>query len=91
MEAAGEVRVTETHAAAGRLIAGAKAVCGRCLVRVMCLAYAMATGQDGVWGGTTDYERRTWCFTAGQQPAPGQAADTWAAGQLTASSDGESP
>jgi WhiB family transcriptional regulator, redox-sensing transcriptional regulator len=42
--------VSETHAAAGRQITAAKAVCGRCLVRVMCLACALATGQDGVWG-----------------------------------------
>jgi WhiB family redox-sensing transcriptional regulator len=36
----------------------AKAVCGRCLVRRRCLAYAMGTRQAGIWGGTTDNERR---------------------------------
>ena len=79
--------LTETHAAAGRQIAAAKAVCGRCLVRVTCLAYAMATGQDGVWGGTTGYERHSWRFASRQQVAPGQAAGTRAAGQLTAPPD----
>jgi WhiB family transcriptional regulator, redox-sensing transcriptional regulator len=61
--------VTETHVSAGRQIAAAKAVCGHCLVRVTCLAYALATGQDGVWGGTTGSERRAWRF-AGQLTAP---------------------
>jgi WhiB family transcriptional regulator, redox-sensing transcriptional regulator len=73
--------VTETHASA-------KAVCGRCLVRVTCLAYAMATGQDGVWGGTTGSERRAWRFSAGPQAAPGQAAGTRTAGRLTVPPDG---
>jgi WhiB family redox-sensing transcriptional regulator len=35
----------------------AKAVCGRCPVRASCLSYALETGQDGVWGGTTREER----------------------------------
>jgi WhiB family transcriptional regulator, redox-sensing transcriptional regulator len=65
--------VTETHTSAGRQIAAAKAICGRCLVRVTCMAYAMATGQDGVWGGTTGSERRAWRFSARPQPAPGLA------------------
>jgi WhiB family redox-sensing transcriptional regulator len=36
----------------------AKAVCGRCAVRASCLAYALETMQDGIWGGTTSDERR---------------------------------
>jgi WhiB family transcriptional regulator, redox-sensing transcriptional regulator len=80
--------VTETHASAGRQIAAAKAVCGRCLVHVTCLAYALATGQDGVWGGTTGTERRAWRFDARQQAVPGQAAGARAAGQLTAPPEG---
>ena len=37
----------------------AKAVCGRCAVRPSCLAYALETMQDGIWGGTTSDERRS--------------------------------
>ena len=37
----------------------AKAVCGRCDVRELCLEWALSTGQDsGVWGGTSEEERR---------------------------------
>jgi WhiB family redox-sensing transcriptional regulator len=37
----------------------AKAVCARCDVRELCLEWALATGQDsGVWGGTSEEERR---------------------------------
>lgn len=37
----------------------AKAVCQRCDVRSTCLEWAIATGQDaGVWGGTSEEERR---------------------------------
>ena len=36
----------------------AKAVCFRCAVRAACLSYALATGQAGIWGGTTQEERR---------------------------------
>jgi WhiB family redox-sensing transcriptional regulator len=37
----------------------AKAVCARCPVRRECLAYALQNSQlQGVWGGTSDTERR---------------------------------
>jgi WhiB family redox-sensing transcriptional regulator len=37
----------------------AKAVCRRCPVTGECLAWALEIGQDsGVWGGTTEVERR---------------------------------
>ncbi len=37
----------------------AKAVCADCPVLTACLAYALATRQEyGVWGGTTERERR---------------------------------
>ena len=37
----------------------AKAFCGRCQVRRQCLAFALATSPaHGVWGGTTEDERR---------------------------------
>jgi WhiB family redox-sensing transcriptional regulator len=35
----------------------AKAVCLRCAVRAACLSFALATGQAGIWGGTTQEER----------------------------------
>jgi len=37
----------------------AKAVCQRCSVRGTCLSYAVTTAQDGIWGGTTEQERRS--------------------------------
>jgi WhiB family redox-sensing transcriptional regulator len=44
--------------AAGQ-IAAAKSVCHRCDVRMQCLEWALATGQDsGVWGGLSEEERR---------------------------------
>ncbi|MHB9864043.1 WhiB family transcriptional regulator [Streptomyces sp. YIM S03343] len=37
----------------------AQAVCGSCRVRGQCLEFALTTGQAaGVWGGTTETERR---------------------------------
>ncbi|WP_328349781.1 WhiB family transcriptional regulator [Streptomyces sp. NBC_00445] len=37
----------------------AKAVCGRCAVVQQCLDWAVQVGQvEGVWGGTTESERR---------------------------------
>ncbi|MDQ1436794.1 MAG: WhiB family transcriptional regulator, redox-sensing transcriptional regulator [Acidimicrobiaceae bacterium] len=37
----------------------AKAICARCPVRDTCLAFAIETNQEyGVWGGTTEDERR---------------------------------
>jgi WhiB family redox-sensing transcriptional regulator len=37
----------------------AKAVCRRCPVMTRCLEWALAAGHvDGVWGGTTEGERR---------------------------------
>jgi WhiB family redox-sensing transcriptional regulator len=37
----------------------AKSVCRRCPVQMQCLAWSLETGQEfGVWGGTTESERR---------------------------------
>jgi WhiB family transcriptional regulator, redox-sensing transcriptional regulator len=46
--------------AAGRdRIAAAKQVCRRCPVQATCLSWALDTGQEaGIWGGTTELERR---------------------------------
>lgn len=37
----------------------AKMICGRCDVAAECLAYALANHEQGVWGGTTEAERKT--------------------------------
>jgi WhiB family transcriptional regulator, redox-sensing transcriptional regulator len=48
-----------TTGPAASQIDAAKAVCGRCEVRLQCLEWAMATGQtSGVWGGLSEEERR---------------------------------
>jgi WhiB family redox-sensing transcriptional regulator len=40
-------------------VKAAKAVCGTCPVQSACLLYALQTRQDfGIWGGTTQEERR---------------------------------
>lgn len=36
----------------------AKALCGGCPVKAACLEYALLYGLIGVWGGTTDKERK---------------------------------
>lgn len=42
-----------------RQIEEAKAVCRRCAVREECLDWAIMSGQEhGVWGGTSEDERR---------------------------------
>lgn len=35
-----------------------KAICNECPLKLDCLMYAMTTGQHGIWGGTTENERR---------------------------------
>jgi WhiB family redox-sensing transcriptional regulator len=49
--------VTAAGPALAQVLA-AKAVCFRCAVRAACLSYAVATGQAGIWGGTTQEERQ---------------------------------
>lgn len=41
-----------------RQIAEAKAVCRRCPVAGECLEWALIRGEVGIWGGTTEEERR---------------------------------
>jgi WhiB family redox-sensing transcriptional regulator len=38
--------------------APAKAICADCFVRGQCLDYALAHHEMGIWGGTTERERR---------------------------------
>jgi WhiB family transcriptional regulator, redox-sensing transcriptional regulator len=48
-----------TAGPAVRQVNQAKAICARCKIRQACLDYALEAGQiQGVWGGTTEYERR---------------------------------
>lgn len=47
---AGRRAVAELHAA--------RTVCGRCAVRTECLAHAYRHNERGIWGGTTDKERK---------------------------------
>lgn len=43
----------------GEPAALAKRICNRCPVREECLEYALAAGEKyGIWGGTTERERR---------------------------------
>jgi WhiB family redox-sensing transcriptional regulator len=47
------------HGSSAVQLGRAKAVCARCAVRPDCLRYALGQpGLQGVWGGTTDTERR---------------------------------
>lgn len=39
-------------------IRSAKKICARCPVRMACLEFAVANNCSGVWGGTTDSERK---------------------------------
>jgi len=51
-------------------IAQAKAICATCPVRRQCLQFALATHQvHGVWGGTTEEERRLHLHTQPVVPA----------------------
>ena len=48
-----------TVGAAAIGIARAKAICARCAIRRQCLDYALASNEPhGIWGGTTEEERR---------------------------------
>jgi WhiB family transcriptional regulator, redox-sensing transcriptional regulator len=48
-----------TTGPAAAQIEEAKAICMQCEVRVQCLEWSLATGQDsGVWGGLSEEERR---------------------------------
>lgn len=52
---------TGATASLSREIEIAKSVCRRCSVQQACLEWALGAGQlSGIWGGTTEDERRTW-------------------------------
>jgi WhiB family redox-sensing transcriptional regulator len=36
----------------------ARKICARCPVRARCLQHALEYDENGIWGNTTDYERR---------------------------------
>lgn len=36
----------------------AKEYCNRCIVKITCLEWALSRHESGVWGGTTEAERR---------------------------------
>lgn len=40
------------------LVRRAKLVCSTCVVRISCLNFAVDNQEKGVWGGTTEKERR---------------------------------
>ena len=47
----------------------AKAICALCPVQSPCLAFALNTHQEfGIWGGTTEDERRRLLKVAGRRP-----------------------
>jgi WhiB family redox-sensing transcriptional regulator len=55
---------------AAQQVKAAKAVCGPCAVRAICLSYALEAKPEGIWGGTTPDERRT----ARRRPSRRQAS-----------------
>ncbi|MEV0698620.1 WhiB family transcriptional regulator [Saccharopolyspora sp. NPDC050389] len=40
------------------LVKAAKAICGRCPIAAACRENAIRSGERGIWGGTTEDERR---------------------------------
>ena len=65
-----------------RQMARAKAICARCEIRQACLGYALAAGPlHGVWGGTTEAERRR-LGQRGSRPRSRSAQGRTAAGYL---------
>lgn len=66
----------------------AQSVCADCPVKAMCLTYALSHEEEGVWGGTTEFERaesrrlidRIVTRAPGERRAPRRAApDQWVA------------
>lgn len=58
----------------------AQRVCAVCPVSAACLAYALDMGESlGVWGGTSEEERRTLKHRRSRQQAAVARAEAWAA------------
>jgi WhiB family redox-sensing transcriptional regulator len=56
-------------------LAEAKQICGRCPVRAECLEFALATEQvHGVWGGSSEQERRNLVTARSRGRRPAMAA-----------------
>jgi WhiB family redox-sensing transcriptional regulator len=74
----------------GPALAAAKAVCGRCPARAVCLSKALAHGEGvGVWGGTTPADRRALAATEGlRRPSPHGAAQHGTRGMRCAAGPG---
>jgi WhiB family redox-sensing transcriptional regulator len=69
----------ERGAPKARREAAAKAICSRCKVVDACLQWALDQREEGIWGGTTDKERKRML-----QIAKSLAEDTAPAEQPTA-------
>lgn len=54
----------------------AKQVCNLCPVRQSCLQWAISTNVDGVWGGTSEQERRSLSRRARTRPAMAAPVDS---------------
>jgi WhiB family transcriptional regulator, redox-sensing transcriptional regulator len=46
------------HEGDRRSVNTARKLCFRCDVRLQCLDFCLDNDEQGIWGGTTDYERR---------------------------------
>ncbi len=54
----------------------AKRICSQCVVQEPCLEYALATRQDnGIWGGTSERQRRRILKARGLPPISGRPTD----------------
>jgi WhiB family redox-sensing transcriptional regulator len=54
----GRGRYGRGHAWTGDEEAPARALCAACPVQLACLEEALANGEAGIWGGTSEEERR---------------------------------
>lgn len=62
--------------------APAKAICADCPVRMDCLWSAIANNEQGIWGGTTEEERRdireSWSHMGAEKPTATNATNATA-------------